>query len=380
MSVPQTAQAEMCVRTGSVAAADEAVLIDVVSTNSVSGCEREAVGVFIRHAIERGFRTEIDEAGNAIAHRGPADARTHIVMLGHIDTVPGDIPVRVDRGVLHGRGSVDAKGPLCAMLCAAHRADLPEGIRVSVIGAVGEEAASPGARYLAPRLRPAACIIGEPSGWDGVTLGYKGRLVAAAAAECDNGHSAGQSLSASDEVVAWWSRVQELVEGFNAGRTRVFEAIQSTIQSMDSACDGMTQRASLQVGFRLPVDMPPETLAERLEALADGQVILTFQGHERAHTTDRNDPVVRALSTAIRSTGGRPRPKHKTGTADLNVVAPVWACPIAAYGPGDSALDHTPNEHLHLDEYHRSIGVLAGAIVTLGEELRGGHAGDPNPE
>ncbi|QKK09717.1 MAG: M20/M25/M40 family metallo-hydrolase [Planctomycetota bacterium] len=64
---------------------------------------------------------EIDEAGNALAHRGPADAPVHIMLLGHIDTVPGDIPVRIAGGVLHGRGSVDAKGPLAAMLCRAAR-------------------------------------------------------------------------------------------------------------------------------------------------------------------------------------------------------------------------------------------------------------------
>ena len=48
----------------------------------------------------------------------------------------------------------------------------------------------------------------------------------------------------------------------------------------------------------------------------------------------------------------------KTGTSDMNVVAPVWQCPIVAYGPGDSALDHTPHEHLELDEYWTAVLVL----------------------
>jgi LysW-gamma-L-lysine carboxypeptidase len=55
----------------------------------------------------------------------------------------------------------------------------------------------------------------------------------------------------------------------------------------------------------------------------------------------------------------------KTGTSDMNVAGPVWGCPILAYGPGDSSLDHTPNEHLHLNEYWRAILVLEQALRNL---------------
>jgi LysW-gamma-L-lysine carboxypeptidase len=56
---------------------------------------------------------------------------------------------------------------------------------------------------------------------------------------------------------------------------------------------------------------------------------------------------------------------YKTGTADLNIVAPVWNCPALVYGPGDSSLDHTPNEHIAVDEYGRAVAALAGALVEL---------------
>jgi len=56
----------------------------------------------------------------------------------------------------------------------------------------------------------------------------------------------------------------------------------------------------------------------------------------------------------------------KTGTSDMNVVAPVWRCPIVAYGPGDSALDHTPHEHVSIDEYWRAILVLEAMLWNIG--------------
>ena len=53
----------------------------------------------------------------------------------------------------------------------------------------------------------------------------------------------------------------------------------------------------------------------------------------------------------------------------MNVVAPVWNCPIAAYGPGNSSLDHTPGEHIHISEYLASIRILAHALESIAREF-----------
>ncbi len=57
--------------------------------------------------------------------------------------------------------------------------------------------------------------------------------------------------------------------------------------------------------------------------------------------------------------GGEPRFVYKTGTADLNIVAPVWKCPAVVYGPGDSNLDHIfENENMFV------FGVMIQIRVT----------------
>lgn len=344
------------------------VLIDLVSTPSVSGTERDAVNVFCAHAEELGFQVEIDDAGSGLAHRG--EGPVHLMLLGHIDTVPGEIPVRVEDGILYGRGSVDAKGPLAAMLVAAAQVDLPAGCRVTVAAAVGEETAgSPGARSIAPRFNPSACIIGEPSGWDGVTLGYKGRLLVRAVAACATSHSAGEDPSACDTLLQWWSGVAALIEDLNADRRGVFNTLTVSTRSLRSNADGFRESATIDLGFRLPPWITPDALLTRLQAVTPRSITLDATGEEDAFATDRNDPVVRALGGAIRDAGALPKPKLKTGTADLNVAAPVWRCPIAAYGPGDSALDHTPDEHVSLSEWEASVGVLRSAIDSLASEL-----------
>ena len=80
---------------------------------------------------------------------------------------------------------------------------------------------------------------------------------------------------------------------------------------------------------------------------------------------EKNSQLVRAFLSGIRSQGGEPRFVYKTGTADLNIVAPVWQCPAVVYGPGDSALDHTPNEHINLDDYQKAVEVLGAALEKL---------------
>ena len=76
-------------------------------------------------------------------------------------------------------------------------------------------------------------------------------------------------------------------------------------------------------------------------------------------------PVARAFRAAIRQAGGDPRPLRKTGTADMNIYAGAWDCPMATYGPGDSDLDHAPNEHLELSELDRAVSVLETVAAEL---------------
>ena len=72
-----------------------------------------------------------------------------------------------------------------------------------------------------------------------------------------------------------------------------------------------------------------------------------------------------AIWQFLGSRAGTPRTTVKLGTSDMNVVGPVWQCPILAYGPGDSSLDHTPEEHIVLDDYLRAIRVLTEVLVAL---------------
>ena len=341
----------------------EALLQDLVAIPGVTGEEGPAARHLVTWMADQGYdEAFIDEAGNAVGIRGSGGH--DLMLLGHVDTFPGELPVRREGRLLYGRGTVDARGALCAFAVAGARATPPAGMRLVVVGAVEEEGSSCGARHLLQRYQPWACVIGEPSRADRITLGYKGRLLVDREWRGPLAHSAGQMPSPGENAVAWWCCLQTIVERLNEDQDGLFNRLDVALQTINTQEDGAWGRASLTAGFRLPLHILPDQLEAELPPAGKGATLRT-RGHERAWLSPRDNLLSRAFRRAIRSQGGRPRFVTKTGTSDMNLVAPVWNCPIVAYGPGDSALDHTPDEHVDLDEYLVAIEVLVSMIETL---------------
>lgn len=339
------------------------LLEGLVRIQSLSTQEHAAVTWLVERMRDLGLDAHADEAGNAVGMTGGGSRQ--IVLLGHIDTVGGVVPVRCEDGALYGRGSVDAKGPLATFVAATVRARIPDGWQVVVIGAVEEEyATSKGARYAATQYHPAMCVIGEPSRWDRITLGYKGRVLARYRLAQPVAHTAGQAIGAPEVAVAYWNRVAAWAAAYNVGHERVTDQVTPSLRDIHTTNDGLSEAAEMLIGVRLPVGLSPDEAVTALTTLA-GDAEVEFSGHETAYRADKNNALARGFLRAIRGEGGTPAFKVKTGTSDMNVVGPVWNAPVVAYGPGDSSLDHTPNEHVAIDEYLRAIRVLTRVLETV---------------
>ena len=342
----------------------------LVEIRSLSGEETAVAQFLVAQMNQAGFMAHVDVAGNAVGERSCPDAdgqiTQEIVLLGHMDTVPGDIPVRQEDGKLFGRGSVDAKGPLASFIVAAARANLPPGTRLVVVGAVEEEAAtSKGARHVASQLQPDLCLIGEPSGWDGITLGYKGRLLIDATFAQPMSHTAGSESGAAELGLAWYNAVMAYINQFNTEQSRLFDQLLPSVRHLHTSSDGLQNQLEMKLGIRLPPNFDVAEYESWLRNQAGKAGTLRSYAHEPAIQTKRTNPLAQALNRAIRQAGGVPTYKLKTGTSDMNVVGPVWRCPIVAYGPGDSALDHTPDEHIIIAEYLQAIEVLETVLTNL---------------
>ena len=345
-------------------------LVGLVSQYSPSGQERGAVEWLVTRMKSLGYDNAfIDEAGNAVGVMGQGTKQ--VVLLGHIDTVSGEISVRVENNVLYGRGSVDAKGPLASFTDAVAKVGAKEGWQFVVIGAVEEERDSEGARFVATQYKPDFAIIGEPNQWDRVSLGYKGSAWANVTIKRGQAHTASGEETAAEAAVETWLKIKAFGESFNADKTKVFDKLLLTLRGMDSDSNDFEQWARLKIGVRLPVEVSPEDWYRKLEEIISDSHLQGDCHLERAGfpvpawKCEKNSQLVRSFLSGIRSQGGEPRFVYKTGTADLNIVAPVWQCPAVVYGPGDSALDHTPNEHISLEEYRKAVDVLSATLEKL---------------
>jgi acetylornithine deacetylase/succinyl-diaminopimelate desuccinylase-like protein len=124
----------------------------LININSVSGNLSKSFDVKKQQISKNRF--------NIIAKKG----RPVVILNIHMDTVPGYVGVREANGRLYGRGAVDAKGPMAAMILAGERA-AKEGLKnFWLVFDAGEETDLSGIKKVLAEIPKAdLIIIGEPT-------------------------------------------------------------------------------------------------------------------------------------------------------------------------------------------------------------------------
>lgn len=338
------------------------LLTEMLRIPSVSGDEGRLAAWLVEALGDAGFDARLDEAGNVIALWG--NGEREVMLAGHLDTVAGAIPVRVESGSLYGRGSVDAKGPLAAAITAVSRQPRDGAVRYVVAGLVEEETSSRGARHLlTTRAAPSQLVVLEPSGWEGITIGYKGCVRLRWSLAQPASHTAGAEPSAADRGVQFVRALQDHARTWS-GAAGIFDRLDARVVSCNTGGDGLEDAARFDVSLRVPPAYDIARLVDDVCQLSVRGAIEVISA-ELPVRLDRSTRLARCFVDAIRRSGGAPRYKLKTGTADLNLLAPAWRCPALAYGPGDSRLDHTRDEHIQLGDLARGIDVLDTVLRSL---------------
>jgi LysW-gamma-L-lysine carboxypeptidase len=329
-------------------------LVDLLRVYSPTGQEGELARILCFKMRDLGFEAHIDAVGNvvgALRGKGPK-----ILLCGHMDTVPGIIPVKVEGGEIWGRGAVDAKGPLATLVLAAKKyaSTSRGGLNVMVAGVVEEEGSSKGMYHLVDTMEePEIVIFGEPSGVSCLALGYKGGVTFEVVIETEGGHSASPWLfkNSIEEALSLWGELKRVFSAYERKDSK-FYSLTYCLTSMSGG--GASALVPSRCTFKFNVRIPP-----------------TLKCQEILSVLSRTSTVARAFSRAIsEELGAKPSFAYKTGTSDMNVAASKWSrAEMAAYGPGDSSLDHTPWERVSVEEYLKSINVLSRALLWI-EKLK----------
>ncbi|WP_327674382.1 M20/M25/M40 family metallo-hydrolase [Kitasatospora sp. NBC_00458] len=338
-----------------------ALLAEVVAVPSVSGSERRLAERLRDVAAGFGAQSRLDDVGNVHVTVGRG-TRT-VMLLSHLDTVPGEVPFEHGESLVRGRGAVDAKGPLTAMLVAA-LTSRHLGLRIHWVGVVEEETLwSRGAEHVRTSVPvPDAVIVGEPSGASSVTIGYKGMVELGVRCEVPREHTATPGPKSSEILVRALGR---LFERYGARGNDGFGEVGMIVR--DGVFEPFSSSCSLV--FRTPPGTSAEELLREVSTVLGEPVEVSAVYDVPPVVVPRTSPCVRALSRAIAGEGLRPSHKLKTGTSDMNTLSRTWKVPMATYGPGDCHQDHTDTEHILIQEYLDGVRVLRAALRELDKTL-----------
>jgi len=356
------------------------LLHEMLEIYSPSGSEADLANFLHEEMQSRGLAARIDKVGNVVGVVGNEGPR--ILLCGHMDTVPGRIPIRQDVDLLCGRGAVDAKSSLASMIVGAaiakERSSLP--FQVTVAAVVEEETSSKGVRAIMGDQREyAMAVFGEPSGASNLIIGYKGSLKLHASFATNGGHSASPWLSASsyEESTLFWKAFEKrMLKNKSPSR---FEAVTGCVTRAEAGDPGnsVPTLATLDVDLRIPPGLSANDLITKIKEFAveynahrpDVRIKLDFDDQTDAFLGSPNSTAVSAFRWAIRKVkGGQVAMVKKTGTSDMNLFAHYQNIPMFAYGPGDSRFDHTELEHVRISEYLACIEVYAQALARFAEK------------
>jgi len=354
------------------------LLQKILEIYSPSGKEKP-LALFLREELERlGFlNVRIDKVGNVYGEVG-SDSPT-VLLCGHMDTVPGQVPVSVVGSMLYGRGAVDAKSSLAAMISAASSLELGQRSGKVIVAAVVEEERKAKGIYqlLREGLSIDCAIFGEPSGIKNITFAYRGKLGLNVTFKTMSGHIGAQHLvdNAVEKAFEFWSMLKTSFEGHGSSQG-VFYSLTPCLTRISSlrTSGGVPDVCRLDIDLRLPPRVKSEVAIKMVKEVTSiflrerpvSSVDLKVTDRVEPFVAKRNAPVMKALEEAILEiTGGPITFLRKTGTGDMNIFGSATAVPVATYGPGDSRLSHTPNENIDLTEYLTSIQVYGKAVRNI---------------
>lgn len=317
---------------------------------------------------ELGFeKTNIDNVGNVIATKG--SGRPVIMLCGHMDTVPGRLPVRMENGYLYGRGASDAKSSLIAMLLAASEFPKQRGT-IIFAGVVDEEGNATGIKELVrSKTTIDYAIFGEPSGISNITIAYKGRF--AFRLTCDVGTSAHASApwlakNSIEEVYDFWQAIQLELGRLDSRSDKSNKVTCSLTEISGGSSHNVTpQKCKITVDIRIPTTNTSRRIQELVASIVKEvsikkNVRATYRVEDMTEPfeADHTSPLVRALSLSIIDVcRKRPILLRKTGTGDMNILGNAFRIPVVTYGPGDPHSSHTVDERIRIAEYISSIEV-----------------------
>ena len=379
--------------------ADEVIALarDLVRIDSTNppGNEQAVAAAILNRARQAGLQARLEHVSDRRANarvclEGTRRNSPRLLLCGHLDTVVvGQAPWQRDPfgaeivdGVLWGRGAVDMKGGLAAMLgalCALKRSGASFPGDVELVALVGEEVDCAGARHFVDMqgMEGAAWIvIGEPTGLR-VAVSHKGCVRVRVTSHGISAHAARPELgrNAITEMGKLLVKLSALELPGPAHMLLSPPTVAPTIISGGSAVNVIPDRCELELDVRT---VPGQSREEVLRGFR--QLFATEFREERSpsvevvyHRDPVQTPIDDRLITAMRAACRQVLVDVESEVIGLDfftdgsVLQPQTGVPTVIFGPGDIALMHQVDERVGIADVVRAAHVLTALPFFLWE-------------
>ncbi len=351
----------------------------LVQTPSLPGHEDRLAGLIAAEMRQLDFDdVTTDDLGNVVGWIRGGQGPT-LMFNGHMDHVdPGPEAAwphppyggDVVEDELWGRGSVDMKGPLAAMIYAAglakrHALPLPGDLVVA--GVVMEETGGAGTRGLARRLKPDAAIVGEASGGR-LMRGHRGRIELEVRVAGRAAHARVPDQGINPHYTQ--ARFLTQIETLPMARDEVFgsSSVAPTLYRTDqTSANVIPAEAQLTLDWRNVPGETPEQIVEGMNRLlagclssgAEGSVSLatvhfvSYTGYAEdapaifpSFMLPADHPLLGAARRVLGETLGQPPEIDVWNFATDGGRLVAAGITTIGFGPGDPTLAHTSRERI----------------------------------
>ncbi len=350
---------------------------------------------FDKHGIAYTLQFVEGNRYNIIAtHHGTGGGKS-LLLNGHVDTVPAyemDFPpyeAFIKDGFVHGRGSVDMKGAIAAMmmsLVVCKRGNIPLKGDLHFSAVVGEEGSSEGTEALVlGNFKADGAIVGEPSNFD-YAIGHRGLVWLEIKVLGKTAHSGvtEQGINAISKAAklivelenVLGPRLKQRVNPFTGASVLNFGRIEGGTQPSTVA-----DICKIQLDRRyIPEESTTQVIDEicavinRLETedpdfLAELQIMENSKMKELYHVpmiTDQNSEIVTSLTKTIREvTGSDPEISTRRGWTDGGLLSSYLNIPTVICGPGDISYSHSKNEKISVQQLVEAVEIYVGTAMKF---------------
>ena len=374
----------------------------IVATPSLSGEEGDVAAIVVAEMKSLNYdEVWTDEVGNIIG-KIKGDGGPTVMLNGHMDIVdpgPADgwphpaYSGKIVDGELWGRGSVDMKGPVAAMIYGAaqfKQLDVRPVGDVLMTVAVMEEIAGLGSQFLATHTSADVAIVGEPSQSE-LRLGHRGRIELQVKFSGRSAHASAPDLAINPHFAAamFMQRLESLVLQSDPvlGKATIAPTLYLTDQV---SANVIPSEVTIYLDWRNVPAETPELALKTLEALIepanDGAtaVVSVTEQPRTCYTgvtqdfasifppfaTDPNSQLAVAAEKVIEASTGKPaNPEVWRFATDGGHLA-LSGIPIVGFGPGDDRLAHTNQERISIEELKTAASTYAPLACSLVETIQ----------